>query len=133
MRGINKVILLGNVGRAPETREIGDGRPMTTFSLATSRVYMDKNGERQEETEWHRIVSFGRLAEICGQYLERGRPVYVEGRLKTRQWMDKDNVKRYSTEIMMDTIQLLSRGTVGRPQTKPAMPIACEADAEIPF
>lgn len=127
MRGINKVILLGNVGRAPETRYTHDGRPITSFAIATSRVYMDKAGERQEETEWHKVVSFGKLAEVCGQYLEKGRPVYLEGRLQTRQWNGQNGEQRSSTEVLLDTIQLLSRGTGGATRAQvPSGQIASE-------
>ncbi len=132
MRGINKVILLGNVGRTPELRFTQDGRPIASFSLATNRVFMDKAGQRQEETEWHKVISFGRLAEICGQYLEKGRPVYLEGRLQTRQWADKEGMTRTTTEILVDSLQLLSRGE-GRLTDRPAGPILTDETAGLPF
>lgn len=133
MRGINKVILLGNVGKAPERRDTADGRPITSFSLATRRVFLDKAGQKQEETEWHRLISFGRIAEICSDYLEKGRPVYVEGRLQTRQFSDKQGVNRYITEVLVDTLQLLGRPEDGRDRARPAAPIVRDETADLPF
>ena len=133
MRGINKVILLGNVGRTPELRYTPDGRPIASFSVATNRSFQDRAGQRQEETEWHRVVSFGRLAEICGQYLEKGRPIYLEGRLHTRQWADKEGLPRSSTEILVDTLQLLNRNETVRLSERPAGPILAEESADVPF
>ena len=133
MRGINKVILLGNVGKAPERRDTVDGRPITSFSLATRRVFLDKAGQKQEETEWHRLISFGRIAEICSDYLEKGRPVYVEGRLQTRQFSDKQGVNRYITEVLVDTLQLLGRPEDGRERGRPAAPIVRDEVADLPF
>lgn len=108
MASVNKVIVLGNLGRDPETRYTADGGAITNITVATSRQYKNAAGEKQEETEWHRIVFFGRQAEIAAEYLRKGRPVYVEGRLKTRKWQDKDTgADRYSTEIVAETMQLL--------------------------
>ncbi|MCS7100586.1 MAG: single-stranded DNA-binding protein [Burkholderiaceae bacterium] len=107
MASVNKVILLGNLGRDPETRYSPDGAAITNVSLATSRRYKDASGQMQEETEWHRVVFFGRLAEIAGEYLRKGRPVYVEGRLRTRKWTDKEGQDRYITEIVAENMQLL--------------------------
>ncbi len=108
MASVNKVIVLGNLGRDPETRYTADGAAITNITVATSRRYKDSSGQQQEETEWHRIVFFGRQAEIAAEYLRKGRPVYVEGRLKTRKWQDKDTgADRYSTEIVAETMQLL--------------------------
>jgi len=108
MASVNKVILIGNLGRDPETRYTPDGAAITNVSIATTSSWKDKNtGERREETEWHRIVFYGRLAEIAGEYLKKGRPVYVEGRLKTRKWQDKEGVERTTTEIIADQMQLL--------------------------
>ncbi|CAD5108900.1 single-stranded DNA-binding protein [Zestomonas carbonaria] len=101
-RGVNKVILLGNVGGDPETRYLPNGNAVTNITLATSDSWKDKQtGQQQERTEWHRVVFFGRLAEIAGEYLRKGSQVYVEGRLQTREW-EKDGVKRYTTEIVVD-------------------------------
>ena len=108
MASVNKVILIGNLGRDPEVRYAPSGSAICNVTLATSRQWKDKNsGERQEETEWHRVVFYDRLAEIAGEYLKKGRPVYVEGRLKTRKWTDKDGVDKYTTEIVADQMQLL--------------------------
>ncbi|MBC7992936.1 MAG: single-stranded DNA-binding protein, partial [Rhizobacter sp.] len=108
MASINKVILIGNLGRDPEVRYTPNGAAICNVTIATSRNWKDKNsGEKMEETEWHRVVFFDRLAEIAGEYLKKGRPVYVEGRLKTRKWTDKDGLEKYTTEIMADNMQLL--------------------------
>jgi single-strand DNA-binding protein len=108
MASINKVILIGNLGRDPEVRYMPSGSAMCTATIATSRNWKNKeSGERQEETEWHRVVFFERLAEIAGEYLKKGRPVYVEGRLKTRKWTDKEGVEKYTTEIIAEQMQLL--------------------------
>jgi single-strand DNA-binding protein len=107
MASVNKVILLGNLGRDPETRYTADGAAITNITLATSRRYKDSSGQQQEETEWHRVAFFGRLAEIAGEYLKKGRPVYVEGRLRTRKWQDKEGQDRYTTEIVAEQMQLL--------------------------
>lgn len=108
MASVNKVILIGNLGRDPETRYAPSGAAVCNITLATSRIWKDKaTGERREETEWHRVVFYDRLAEIAGEYLRKGRSVYVEGRLKTRKWTDKDGVEKYTTEIIAEEMQLL--------------------------
>ncbi len=108
MASINKVILIGNLGRDPEVRYTPNGAAVCNITVATSRNWKDKNtGDKVEETEWHRVVFYDRLAEIAGEYLKKGRPVYVEGRLKTRKWQDKDGVEKYTTEIIADNMQLL--------------------------
>jgi single-strand DNA-binding protein len=107
MPGINKVILVGNLGKDPEMRYTADGLAVANFNIATSDAWKDKNtGEKKERTEWHRIVAFGKLGEICGEYLSKGRQVYVEGRLQTRSW-EKDGVTRYTTEIVASDVQFL--------------------------
>lgn len=116
MASVNKVILLGNLGRDPETRYTADGAAITNISLATTRRYKNAAGEQQEETEWHRVSFFGRLAEIAGEYLRKGRPVYVEGRIRTRKYQDKESGQdRYSTEVVAESMQLLGsrEGTGG--------------------
>ena len=115
MASVNKVILIGNLGRDPEVRYAPSGSAICNVTLATSRQWKDKtSGEKQEETEWHRVVFYDRLAEIAGEYLKKGRPVYEEGRLKTRKWTDKDGVEKYTTEIVADQMQLLgSRESMG--------------------
>ena len=108
MASINKVILIGNLGRDPEVRYTANGAAICNITVATSRNWKDKtSGEKMEETEWHRVVFYDRLAEIAGEYLKKGRSVYVEGRLKTRKWQDKDGVEKYTTEIIADNMQLL--------------------------
>ena len=109
MAGVNKVIIVGNVGRDPELRSTQNGQAVATFSVATSERFKDKDGQPQERTEWHRVVAWGRLAEICGEYLRKGKQVYVEGRLQTRDWEDKDGHKRYTTEVIANVMQMLGR------------------------
>ena len=108
MASINKVILIGNLGRDPEVRYTPNGAAVCNVSVATTRNWKDKSsGEKIEETEWHRVVFYDRLAEIAGEYLKKGRPLYVEGRLKTRKWQDKDGKDNYTTEVVADQLQLL--------------------------
>jgi len=104
---INKVILIGNVGRDPELRYTSSGTAVTNFSLATSRRYKDRDGNQREETEWHRCVAWARLAEIINQYAPKGKQLYLEGRLQTRQWDDKDGNTKYTTEIVIEEMKLL--------------------------
>jgi single-strand DNA-binding protein len=149
MASVNKVILIGNLGRDPETRYSADGAAITNVSIATTRKYKDSSGQLQEETEWHRVVFFSRLAEIAGEYLRKGRPVYVEGRLKTRKWTDKEGHEKYTTEIVAENMQMLGsregmggggaeveetapRSSGSKPAAKPAQNIA-EMDDDIPF
>ena len=108
MASVNKVILIGNLGRDPEVRYAPSGSAICNVTIATSRQWKDKtSGERQEETEWHRVVFFDRMAEVAGEYLKKGKSVYVEGRLKTRKWTDKDGAEKYTTEIMADKMEML--------------------------
>ena len=111
MSSVNKVILVGWLGADPEVRYTPNGQPVATFRIATSERWTDKNGERQERTEWHRIVAFGKLAEICGEHLKKGRQVYVEGRLQTRSYEDRDGIKRYVTEIAAQDVVFLGSKT----------------------
>lgn len=106
MASVNKAILVGNLGRDPEMRYMPNGEAVCNFSIATTENWKDKNGQKQEKTEWHNIVMYRRLAEIAGEYLKKGRPVYIEGRLQTRKW-EKDGVTRYTTEIVADQMQML--------------------------
>lgn len=107
-RGINKVILIGNLGADPETRYMPSGSAVTNVRLATSESWRDKeSGEQQERTEWHRVVFFGRLGEIAAEYLSKGRQVYVEGRIRTNKWQDRDGNDRYTTEIVANEMQML--------------------------
>ena len=108
MASVNKVIIVGNLGRDPEVRYSPEGAAVCNVSIATTSQWKDRNsGERREETEWHRVVMYNRLAEIAGEYLRKGRSVYIEGRLKTRKWTDKENIERYTTEIVADQMQML--------------------------
>ena len=108
MASVNKVILVGNLGRDPETRYMPDGGAVTNVSIATTESWKDKtSGEKVEKTEWHRVAFFGKLAEIAGEYLKKGSQVYVEGRLQTRKWQDKDGADRYTTEVIADRMQML--------------------------
>jgi single-strand DNA-binding protein len=108
MASVNKVIIVGNLGRDPETRYMPNGEAVTNVAVATTESWKDKNsGEKKELTEWHRITFYRKLAEIAGQYLKKGSQIYVEGRLQTRKWTDKDGVERYTTEIIADTMQML--------------------------
>ena len=144
-RGINKVILVGNLGRDPEVRYAASGAAMANVTIATSESWKDKNsGEKQERTEWHRIVFFGRLAEIASEYLKKGSQIYVEGRLQTRKWQDKDGNDRYTTEVVANEMQMLgSRGGASAPadnynqdNQSSAVPAAAgpvDFDDDIPF
>jgi len=113
MPSVNKVILLGNLGRDPELRFLPNGDAVCNFSIATTDSWKDKAGEKQEKTEWHNIVMYRKLAEIAGEYLKKGRPVYLEGRLQTRKWQTKDGQDRYTTEIVADNMQMLGGRDAG--------------------
>lgn len=106
-KGLNKVLLIGNLGQDPELKYTGNGTPVCTMRLATNESYKDQNGDLIEKTEWHTVVAWSRLAEICGEYLKKGSPVYFEGKLQTRQWDDKDGNTRYSTEIVARDMLML--------------------------
>lgn len=105
---VNKTILIGNLGNEPEVRFSQNGAAIASFSMATTETFKDAQGNKQEKTEWHRIVAFGRLGEICGEYLQKGSKVYIEGRLQTRKWDDKEGVTRYTTEIVAREMKMLS-------------------------
>lgn len=125
MASVNKVILVGNLGRDPEIRYMPSGDAIANFSIATTDTWKDKNGDKQERTEWHRVAMFGKLAGIAGEYLKKGSQVYIEGRLQTRKWQDKEGVDRYTTEIVADRMQMLGgRGgsDSGRQPPPPAEP-----------
>ena len=132
-RGVNKVILIGNAGADPELRYTPGGSAVSNFSIATNESWTNSSGERQERTEWHRIVVWGRLAEICNQYLRKGSKVYIEGKLQTSSWEGQDGVKRYTTEVVARDMQLLdSRGDMdgnygGAPQPQQAAPQSQQA------
>lgn len=146
MASVNKVIIVGNLGRDPETRYMPSGDAMTTIAVATTDTWKDKvSGEKKEQTEWHRITFFGKLAEIAGQYLKKGSQVYVEGSLRTRKYMDKDGVEKYATDIRADSLLMLGGRSEGNqtpkahdqtpnanPQSSPA-PNFSDMDDDIPF
>ncbi len=147
MSGVNKVILIGNLGADPELRYTPSGRAVVNFNLATSRTWNNRDGEKQEETEWHRIVAWDKLAEICGEYLKKGAQTYVEGRLQTRSWEDKNGVKRYTTEAVVSEMRMLgsrqdtgSSGSSGSSKSSDTsspppenLPSTFEADDDLPF
>ena len=132
MAGVNKAIILGRLGRDPEVKYTQDGKAIANFSVATSEERKDGQGKKQERTEWHRIVAFGRLGEICGEYLKKGMPAYIEGRIQTRSW-EKDGQTRYITEIVAANMQMLEsrQGSTGMKQSAPAE--SHPADGDIPF
>ena len=117
---INKVILVGRLGKDPEVRYTGSGSAVANFSVATDDSWTDKSGERQTRTEWHNVVAWARLAEICGEYLNKGKLVYIEGRLQTREWEDRDGNRRWTTEVVANEMKMLSRGDDSRQMTGPA-------------
>lgn len=140
MAGINKVIIVGHLGNDPEMRSMPNGEAVANISVATSEAWTDKNtGERREVTEWHRIVFYRKLAEICGQYLKKGAQVYIEGRLRTRKWQDQNGQDRYTTEIQGDVMQMLatrpqSVDGANNPQPMPQQDASANAfDDSIPF
>lgn len=125
MASVNKVIVLGNAGRDPEVRYTPSGAAICNLTLATSRKWKSKeSGDTQEETEWHRVVLYDRLAEVAGEYVKKGKPVYIEGRLKTRKWQDKEGKDNYTTEIVAESLQLLGGRdeTPDKPEKQPAHP-----------
>lgn len=105
--GVNKAILIGNLGQDPEVRHTPSGSAATSFSIATTRSYKDKSGQKQDETQWHKVITWGKLAEFCGEYLSKGRSVYIEGRIEYRTWEDKEGNKRNTTEIVADTVNFV--------------------------
>ena len=137
---VNKVILVGRLGTDPEIRYTQDSTPVASFNLATDERWKDKNGEKVQKTEWHRIVVWRKLAEVCGQYLTKGKLVYIEGKLQTRTWEDKNGVKRYTTEIVANGMKMLD-GASGngqsskqeRPKTNNNVPPNMPDDDDIPF
>jgi len=139
MAGVNKVILVGRLGRDPEVRYTPNGVAIANFSIATSEEWKDKDtGEKQERTEWHRIVAWRRLGEICGEYLHKGSQIYIEGRLQTRDWEDRDGNKRYTTEIVAQNMQMLGKPSrEGRAESQeeryPAEEPISIPDDDIPF
>jgi single-strand DNA-binding protein len=141
MAGVNKAILIGNLGRDPELRYTQGGQAVANFTLATTENWTNKSGEREDRTEWHRIVVWGRVAELCAQYLSKGRTVYVEGRIQTREWEDKDGQKRRTTEINAQTVQFIggrregsaAERTPGEPSPASEPPSPPQGEDDIPF
>ncbi|HYD34140.1 MAG TPA: single-stranded DNA-binding protein [Methylophilaceae bacterium] len=121
MASVNKVILIGNLGRDPELRYAASGDAIASFSIATTDNWKDKDGQKQERTEWHRISVFGKLAEICGEYLKKGAPVYVEGKLQTRKWQDKEGNERQTTEVVADRMQMLGGRSAASENEQPSV------------
>ena len=132
MAGLNKAILIGNLGKDPEIRYTPSGMAVANFSLATTENWT-KDGQRESRTEWHRIVAFGRLAEICGEYLSKGTQIYVEGKIQTRDWEDKDGNKRYTTELIANQMQMLgTRDMADAPRSSATPSAAPSAKSDIP-
>ncbi|MGK5081852.1 single-stranded DNA-binding protein [Bdellovibrionota bacterium FG-1] len=129
---VNKVILVGRLGQNPEVKYTPSGAAVANFSVATNEVWTDKSGQKQERTEWHRVVVWGKLAELCGQYLAKGRQAYVEGRLQTRQWQDKDGQTKYMTEVQAQTVQFLGAGAGVRDGAQEGMSMGQEQGFEAP-
>jgi len=125
MASVNKAIVLGNLGKDPEVRFLPNGDAVCNFSLATTESWKDKDGQKLDKTEWHNIVLFRKLAEIAGEYLKKGRPVYIEGRLQTRKWKDKEGADRYTTEIVADQMQML--GSKEEAREAPKVPAETQA------
>lgn len=120
MASVNKVILVGNLGQEPETRYMPDGTQVCRLSLATTDKYKDKNDEKQERTEWHRLVMYRKLAEIAAEYLHKGSQIYIEGKLRTQIWTDKQDIERYTTEIIVYTLQMLGKKDASSGQGRPS-------------
>jgi len=128
MAGVNKVIIIGNLGKDPEVRHTPQGMAVGNFPVATSESWNDKSGQKQERTEWHRVVVWGKLAELCQRYLSKGRKAYIEGRLQTRAWDDKEGQKRYTTEIVATTVQFLDSANAERSTTAADDPFGAPPD-----
>ncbi len=133
---LNKVMLIGHLGRDPEIRYLPSGQANATFSMATTETWAGKDGQKESRTEWHRIVAWGKLAEICGQYLAKGKLIYIEGRIQTREWEDRDGNKRTTTEIVANQMQMLgakdSQGQQGQQTQPPAAPRPAAAQTSRP-
>jgi single-strand DNA-binding protein len=130
---LNKVMIIGNLGADPEMRYTANGNAVTTFNVATSRRFTDSSGERREETEWFRVVTWSRLAETCAQYLTKGRQVYVEGRMQTRSWEGQDGQKRYTTELIAETVTFLGGGRQDDSSSSfsPGLPVGADGEGDV--
>ena len=134
MASVNKVILIGNLGKDVEMRYMTNGDAIANMTIATTENWKDKSGEKQEKTEWHRISMFGRLAEVAGEYLKKGSSVYLEGKLQTRKWQDKEGNDRYTTEIVANEMKMLGGKPDGKPaDDKPKREPGADIDEDIPF
>jgi len=134
MASVNKVIVLGNLGKDPDLRHLPNGDAVCNFSLATTESWKDKEGNKQDKTEWHNVVIFRKLAEVAGEYLKKGRPVYIEGRLQTRKWQDKEGKDRYTTEIVADQMQMLGSRDEAKEVAKTSTPANFDdMESNIPF
>lgn len=133
MASVNKVILIGNLGKDPETRYMSNGEAVTNITVATTYTWKDKNGEKKEKTEWHRVTLYRKLAEIAGEYLKKGRQVYVEGRLETRKWTDGNGVERYTTEIIGNDLKMLGKSGSDNSSGQSDAEQGSESDDDIPF
>lgn len=137
MAGVNKVLLIGNLGADPEIRYTGSGTAVANFRVATTERWTTPAGEKEERTEWHRVVAFGKLGEICGEYLSKGKQVYIEGRLQTRTWEDREGAQRTTTEIVATAMQMLGQGKAGPSQSADREAPSPEGDPlkdeDIPF
>ena len=140
MSGVNKVIIIGRLGADPEVKQISSGNTVARLSLATSESWTDREGQKQERTEWHRVVVWGKLADLCGKYLSKGRQVYVEGRLQTRSWEDQQGQKKYATEVVANTVQFLGGGASREQSMDDSSPFqdfgpepSFDSSEEIPF
>ncbi|MBD3425347.1 MAG: single-stranded DNA-binding protein [Candidatus Latescibacteria bacterium] len=142
-RGLNKVMLIGNLGSDPEIRSTGTGLQVANFRMATNEQFSTRDGERQQRTEWHRIVAFGKLAEICGQYLKKGSQLYAEGRIQTREWEDQSGNRRFTTEVVLREMVMLGSAGGGGDYSPPSdddsqeeestVEIAADEDDDLPF
>ena len=133
MRGVNKVILIGNLGRDPELRYLPNGDPVAKFTLATNYRFKDREGQWQDKTDWHNIVVFRRQAEVCNEYLKKGSPIYVEGRIQTRSWEDKDGNKKYMTEIIAQSVNMLGRKGEPEEEVPEEVTETKTEDEDLPF
>jgi single-strand DNA-binding protein len=130
---VNKVILVGRLGKDPEVKKMTNGESVTNATLATSENWKDKSGEKQEKTEWHNLVFYRRLAEIAGEYLKKGSQIYVEGKLQTRKWQDKEGKDRYTTEIVVNEMTMLGNKVIGQSEQQPSKSGKKDDDFDIPF
>ena len=133
MASVNLAIIVGNLGRDPEVRYMSSGDAVANITIATTESWKDKAGAKQEKTEWHRCVAYGKTAELMGEYLKKGSPVYIQGRIQTKKWTDKEGQERYTTEIVVDRMQFLGGAKASKNEPEPATELPNEIDSDIPF